>query len=87
MQILMSVYDEAVAAANVIIEFLDQRPGVLVQVDGVGWYDGPNLILRIQPDAGRRRLFGSCFTTRLSHKAIWEMLRRRCGSALEGRRA
>ena len=46
MQILMSVYDDAVAAANTIIDYLEQRPGVLTQVDTVGWYDGPTLVLR-----------------------------------------
>lgn len=49
MQIVMSVYDDSVAAANVIIEFLEQRPGVLTQVDTIGWYDGENLILA-EPD-------------------------------------
>ncbi len=46
MQILPSVYDEAVAAANAVIDYLEQRPGVLTQVDTVGWYDGDELILR-----------------------------------------
>ncbi len=46
LQILMSVYDDAVAAANAIIEFFEQRSGVLTQVDTVGWYDGGELILR-----------------------------------------
>ena len=49
MQILMSAYDDAVAAANTIIDYLEQRPGVLTQVDTVGWYDGPDLILK-EPD-------------------------------------
>lgn len=46
LQILMSAYDDAVAAANAIIEFFEQRPGVLTQLDTVGWYDGGELILR-----------------------------------------
>jgi hypothetical protein len=46
MQVLMSRYDDSVAAANAIIEYLEQRPGVLTQVDTVGWYDGPQLLLR-----------------------------------------
>jgi hypothetical protein len=46
MQVLMSRYDDSVAAANAIIEYLEQRPGVLTQVDTVGWYDGPELVLR-----------------------------------------
>jgi hypothetical protein len=46
LQILMSAYDDAVAAANAIIEFFEQRPGVLTQVDTVGWYDGGELILK-----------------------------------------
>lgn len=46
MQVLMSRYDESVAAANAIIEYLEQRPGVLTQVDTVGWYDGPELLLQ-----------------------------------------
>ena len=46
MQVLMSRYDESVAAANAIIDYLEQRPGVLTQVDTLGWYDGPKLILR-----------------------------------------
>jgi hypothetical protein len=29
-----------------MIDYLEQRPGVLVQVDTVGWYAGPELILR-----------------------------------------
>ena len=45
LQILMSAYDDAVAAANAIIEFFEQRPGVLTQVDTVGWYDRGELIL------------------------------------------
>ncbi|WP_354697213.1 hypothetical protein [Paraconexibacter sp. AEG42_29] len=36
-QILMSCYDESVAATNVVIDFLEQLPGVLTQVDTVGW--------------------------------------------------
>lgn len=46
MQVLMSRYDESVAAANAIIDYLEQRPGVLTQVDTLGWYDGSELILR-----------------------------------------
>jgi hypothetical protein len=46
MQILMSAYDDAVAAANTIIDYLEQRLGVLTQVDTVGWYEGPELVLR-----------------------------------------
>jgi hypothetical protein len=49
MQVIMSVYDDSVAAANAIIDYLERRPGVLTQVDTVGWYDGPELILR-EPD-------------------------------------
>jgi hypothetical protein len=49
MQILMSVYDDSVAAANVVVAFLERKPGVLTQVDTVGWYDGPDLIL-CEPD-------------------------------------
>ncbi len=49
MQMLMSVYDDSAAAANAIIDYLEQRPRVLTQVDTVGWYDGPNLILQ-EPD-------------------------------------
>jgi hypothetical protein len=49
MQVLPSVYDESVAAANVIVGYLEQRPGVLTQVDTVGWYDGPDLVLH-EPD-------------------------------------
>jgi hypothetical protein len=49
MQVLMSVYDESVAAANAIIDFLERRERVLTQVDTVGWYDGPELILK-EPD-------------------------------------
>lgn len=45
LQILASVHEQAVDAANAIFGFLEQRPGVLVQVDGVGWYDGADLIL------------------------------------------
>jgi hypothetical protein len=36
MQVLPSVYDETVAAAKVIVAYLEQRPGVLTQVDTVG---------------------------------------------------
>lgn len=46
MQVLMSRYDDSVAAANAVIDFLEQRPGVLTQVDTVGWYAGPELILQ-----------------------------------------
>jgi hypothetical protein len=46
MQVFMSRYDDSVAAANAMIDYLEQRPGVLVQVDTVGWYAGPELILR-----------------------------------------
>ncbi|MFB6724187.1 hypothetical protein ACFCV3_28675 [Kribbella sp. NPDC056345] len=46
MQILMSRYDESVAAANQLITFLERSPGVLTQVDTVGWYDGEELILQ-----------------------------------------
>ncbi|MFI5732151.1 hypothetical protein ACIA49_18650 [Kribbella sp. NPDC051587] len=46
MQIVMSRYDESVAAANQVISFLERSPGVLTQVDTVGWYDGDNLILQ-----------------------------------------
>jgi hypothetical protein len=49
MQILMSAYDDAVAAANTIIDYLERHPNVLTQVDTVGWYDGPELILQ-EPD-------------------------------------
>ena len=49
MQVLMSAYDESVAAANAIIDFLEQRESVLTQIDTVGWYDGPELILK-EPD-------------------------------------
>ena len=45
MQILMSAYDESVAVANLVIAFLEQRPGVLTRVDTVGWYEGSDLIL------------------------------------------
>ena len=45
LQILMSRYDESVAAANLVIAFLERWPGVLTQVDSVGWYDGDRLIL------------------------------------------
>ena len=40
-----SAYDESVAAANTIIDFLEQRERVLTQIDTVGWYDGPELVL------------------------------------------
>ena len=46
MQVLMSAYDESVAAANAIIDFLEQRERVLTQIDTVGWYDGPELLLK-----------------------------------------
>ena len=46
MQILMSRYDDSVAAANAIVDYLEQQPGVLTQVDTVGWYDGPELVLQ-----------------------------------------
>ena len=46
MQVLPSVHEASVAAANAVIDYLEQRPGVLVQVDTVGWYDGLELILR-----------------------------------------
>jgi hypothetical protein len=46
MQILMSRYDDSVAAANAIIGYLEQQPSVLTQVDTVGWYDGPELVLQ-----------------------------------------
>jgi hypothetical protein len=49
MQVLMSAYDESVAAANAVIDFLEQRERVLTQIDTVGWYDGPELILK-EPD-------------------------------------
>jgi hypothetical protein len=49
MQVLPSVYDESVAAANVIVAYLEQWPGVLTQVDTVGWYDGRDLVLH-EPD-------------------------------------
>jgi hypothetical protein len=45
-QILPSVREQSVEAANAIIGFLEQRPGVLTQVDTVGWYDGEDLILQ-----------------------------------------
>ena len=41
-----TVHEQSVAAANVVVGYLEQRPGVLVQVDTVGWYSGPELILR-----------------------------------------
>jgi hypothetical protein len=46
MQVLMSRYDDSVAAANAVVDFLEQRPGVLTQIDTVGWYEGPELILQ-----------------------------------------
>ena len=46
MQVLPSVHEQSVAAANVIIEYLERRPNVLTQVDTVGWYDGSDLILQ-----------------------------------------
>ena len=46
MQVLMSRYDDSVAAANALIEYLEQRPGVLSQVDTVGWYSGSELVLQ-----------------------------------------
>jgi hypothetical protein len=46
MQVLMSRYDDSVAAANAVVDFPEQRPGVLTQVDTVGSYDGPELILQ-----------------------------------------
>ena len=39
MQVLPSVHEQSVAAANAIIDYLEQRPGVLTQVDTIGWYD------------------------------------------------
>ncbi|MEV6417391.1 hypothetical protein [Kribbella sp. NPDC051718] len=45
LQILPSRYDESVGAANQVITFLERWPGVLTQVDSVGWYDGDQLIL------------------------------------------
>lgn len=45
MQILPSRHDDSVAAANQVITFLERWPGVLTQVDTVGWYDGDQLIL------------------------------------------
>jgi hypothetical protein len=45
MQVFMSAYDESVAAANAIIDFLERRERVLTQIDTVGWYDGPELLL------------------------------------------
>jgi hypothetical protein len=44
-QILDSVHEQSVEAANAIIGFLEQRPGALTQVDTVGWYDGDDVIL------------------------------------------
>jgi hypothetical protein len=49
MRVLMSAYDESVAAANAIIDFLERRERVLTQIDTVGWYDGPELLLK-EPD-------------------------------------
>jgi hypothetical protein len=46
MQILPSRYDDSVAAANQVIAFLERSPGILTQVDTVGWYDGDRLILQ-----------------------------------------
>src|SRR4051794_16900601 len=46
MQLLMSRYEDSVAAANAVVDFLEQRPGVLTQVDTAGWYDGPEVILK-----------------------------------------
>ncbi|MET7277151.1 hypothetical protein ABZS29_02880 [Kribbella sp. NPDC005582] len=46
MQVLMSRYDDSVLAANQLITFLERSPGVLTQVDTVGWYDGDELILQ-----------------------------------------
>ncbi|WP_405061538.1 type I secretion C-terminal target domain-containing protein [Kribbella sp. NBC_01505] len=46
MQIIMSRYDESVAAANQLIAFLERSPGVLTQIDTVGWYDLDDLILQ-----------------------------------------
>ena len=46
MHILMSRYDDSVLAANQLIAFLERSPGVLTQVDTVGWYDGDELILQ-----------------------------------------
>jgi len=46
LQIVQSRYDESVAAANHLIAFLEKWPGVLTQVDTVGWYDGDRLILQ-----------------------------------------
>ena len=45
MQVLMSRYEDSVAAANAVIGYLEQHPGVLTQVDTVGWYDGSELVL------------------------------------------
>ncbi|WP_328328296.1 hypothetical protein OHA70_03160 [Kribbella sp. NBC_00382] len=46
LQVLPSRHDESVAAANQVITFLERSPGVLTQVDTVGWYDGDSLILQ-----------------------------------------
>jgi len=45
MRVSMTSYEASVAAANLVIAFLEQRPGVLTQVDALGWYDGDELIL------------------------------------------
>jgi hypothetical protein len=45
MQVLMSRYEDSVAAANAVIGYLEQHPGVLTQVDTLGWYDGWELVL------------------------------------------
>ena len=52
----MSAYDDAVAAANMIIDFFEHYPGTLTQVDTVGWYDGPNLISQGARLTSRSRL-------------------------------
>ena len=46
MQVLVSRYDDSVAAANALIAYLEQKPGVLSQVDTVGWYSGSELVLQ-----------------------------------------
>ncbi len=46
MQVLISAYDESVAAANVIMDFLEQHGEVLIQIDTVGWYDGRDSLLK-----------------------------------------
>ena len=48
LQIVMSAYDASVAAANLVIDFLEQQPGVLAQVDGVGWYAGGEQLLALR---------------------------------------